>query len=71
MTKAVSELLDALLAWFAERPRSRAEAIEAWRTSCPRLPVWEDAVDSGLVVVTADAVRLTGAGRRRLAAPAD
>ena len=39
------------LAWVAARPRGYAEAIEAWRTSCPRLPAWEDAVDEGLVRV--------------------
>lgn len=30
-------------------PRPYAEVMEAWRTSCPRLTVWEDAVDQGLV----------------------
>jgi len=24
--------------------------IEAWRTSCPRLPVWEEAAERGLIV---------------------
>jgi hypothetical protein len=38
-----------LLEWIGSRPRSHAEVMEAWRTSCPRLPVWEDAVDQGLV----------------------
>lgn len=38
-----------LLDWVAERPRSHGAVIEAWRTSCPRLPAWEDAIDSGLV----------------------
>jgi hypothetical protein len=38
-----------LLEWVAGKPRSYAEAMDAWRTSCPRLPVWEDAVDLGLV----------------------
>ena len=38
-----------LVEWLAARPRPYAEAIEAWRTSCPRLTVWEDAVDRGLV----------------------
>lgn len=38
-----------LVAWVAERPRPYAEVMDAWRTSCPRLPVWEDAVDRGLV----------------------
>ena len=51
MTDTVVEalILD-LLEWLAERDRSYDEAIGAWRTSCPRLPVWEDAVDRGLIV---------------------
>jgi|HubBroStandDraft_2_1064218.scaffolds.fasta_scaffold105097_3 hypothetical protein len=40
-----------LLAWVEARPRTYAETMEAWRTSCPRLPVWEDATDHGLVAV--------------------
>jgi hypothetical protein len=42
-------LLMDLLAWLAPGPRPYAEVMETWRTSCPRLPVWEDAVDLGLV----------------------
>jgi len=38
-----------LVEWVARRPRPYDEVMEAWRTSCPRLPVWEDAVDRGLV----------------------
>jgi hypothetical protein len=38
-----------LVEWIARKPRPYAEVMEAWRTSCPRLPVWEDAVDRGLV----------------------
>ena len=38
-----------LLEWLATRERSYEEVMEAWRTSCPRLPVWEDANDRGLV----------------------
>ena len=37
------------LSWVADRPRSYAETMEAWRTSCPRLSVWEDAVIAELV----------------------
>jgi hypothetical protein len=37
------------LDWIAARPRSYADVMEAWRTSCPRLPVWEDAISRGLV----------------------
>jgi hypothetical protein len=39
-------LLD-LVEWVAKGPRSYAEVMEAWRTSCPRLPVWETAMDRG------------------------
>jgi len=35
----------------AARPRTYGETIEAWRTSCPRLPVWEDATMNGLVAI--------------------
>jgi hypothetical protein len=40
-----------LLSWIAARPRSYGETMEAWRTSCPRMPVWEDATANGLVTV--------------------
>jgi hypothetical protein len=36
-----------LLEWLAREPRSYADVIDAWRTSCPRLTVWEDAIDRG------------------------
>ena len=38
-----------LIEWINREPRTYAEVIEAWRTSCPRLTVWEDAIDRGLV----------------------
>jgi hypothetical protein len=38
-----------LVEWVAERPRAYADVMEAWRTSCPRLTIWEDAVDHGFV----------------------
>ncbi len=44
-------LIQQLLVWVAARPRCYADVMEAWRTSCPRLPVWEAAVDGGLVRV--------------------
>jgi hypothetical protein len=40
-----------LLTWAAERPRTYGEAMDDWRTSCPRLPIWEDAVDARLIEV--------------------
>ncbi|HEX2216755.1 MAG TPA: hypothetical protein VHG27_08720 [Xanthobacteraceae bacterium] len=39
------------LAWVAERPRPYGETMEAWRTSCPRLSIWEDAVRDSLVAL--------------------
>lgn len=44
----VSLVLD-LAEWVAVRPRTYREAMSAWRTSCPRLTIWEDAIDSGVV----------------------
>ena len=38
-----------LVEWIAKEPRSYAQTMDAWRTSCPRLAVWEEAVDRGLV----------------------
>ena len=38
-----------LVEWVAREPRLYSEVIETWRTSCPRLTIWEDAVDRGLV----------------------
>ena len=38
-----------LLEWIAARPRSYAEVIDVWRTSCPRLTIWEDACGNGLI----------------------
>src|SRR5215204_5049242 len=40
-----------LLAWVAARPRTYRETMEAWRTTCPRLTIWEDAIADGLVSV--------------------
>ena len=38
-----------LVEFVAKQPRPYAEVIEAWRTSCPRLTIWEDAIDKNLV----------------------
>ena len=39
-----------LLEWIGREPRSYADVIDAWRTSCPRLTVWEDAMDRGFAL---------------------
>lgn len=38
-----------MIEWIGPEPRSYVEVMDAWRTSCPRLTVWEDAVERGLV----------------------
>jgi len=45
----VERLVNDLLAWIGHRPRPYGDVQEVWRTSCPRLPVWEEAVDHGYV----------------------
>jgi hypothetical protein len=71
-TGTVDALILDLLEWLGRADRSYAETLEAWRTSCPKLPVWEDASDRGLVFLEADdtgrtVVRVTPAGQHLLA----
>ncbi len=47
----VDALILDLLEWVASRERSYADVMDAWRTSCPKLTIWEDANDRGLVAV--------------------
>lgn len=54
------------LNWVADRPRTYDEAMEAWRTSCPRLSVWEDSIIDGLVCLERSIVTLTPRGRETL-----
>jgi hypothetical protein len=49
MMDAVEALVLDLLDWLLVRVRTYEEVMDAWRTSCPRLPVWEDANDRGLI----------------------
>ncbi len=46
---AVDALVLDLLEWIDATPRPYDEVMEAWRTSCPRLPVWEEANERGFV----------------------
>jgi D-3-phosphoglycerate dehydrogenase / 2-oxoglutarate reductase len=48
----VDPLILDLLEWIGIGPRPYLEVMEVWRTSCPRLPVWEDANDRGFIVRT-------------------
>jgi D-3-phosphoglycerate dehydrogenase len=69
MTDTVVEslILD-LLEFVARQDRTYEEVMDAWRTSCPKLPVWEDANDRGLLVFEKKdgqtVVRLTAAGKK-------
>jgi D-3-phosphoglycerate dehydrogenase len=49
MTDTVDCLVLDLLEWLGSSPRPYAEVLDAWRTSCPRLPVWEEANDRGYI----------------------
>ena len=72
MSDPVEPLILDLLEWIGSTPRPYAEVMEAWRTSCPRLPVWEEANARGYLeqrhpAGSAAVVVVTEAGRRRLA----
>jgi hypothetical protein len=72
MPEPLSLLMREFLAWVSSRRRSYAEAMEAWRSSCPRLTVWEDALADGLIQVESPGglrqseVTLTPRGRAAL-----
>ena len=68
MSETLRPLILDLVAFVAERPRPYAEVLDAWRTSCPRLTVWEDAVDAGLVRLQDGIVEATAKGRSALTA---
>jgi hypothetical protein len=66
----VESLILELLEWVESRERTYEEVIDAWRTSCPRLPVWEDANERALLLTEEvngrSVVRITTAGRALL-----
>jgi hypothetical protein len=71
--RAPQALLLDLVEWVAHEPRTHAAVMATWRTSCPRLPVWEDAVEQGYVARDArpgqaGGVVVTVAGREFLTA---
>jgi hypothetical protein len=72
MSDETDALILDLVEWVAAQPRAYSDVIDAWRTSCSRLPVWEDAVDRELVVRShkkggTAMVEVTAAGRVLLA----
>ena len=76
MPEAADPLVLDFVEWIAREPRAYSEVIGAWRTSCPRLTIWEDAADRGyvtretiagfgiVVTVTEDGERLLRANGR-------
>ena len=67
VTDTIRALVLDLLEWVSSRRRSYEETIDAWRTSCPRLQVWEEATDLELIAIEASdrrpVVTVTPAGR--------
>jgi hypothetical protein len=49
MTDRIDVLVLDLLEWLGSSPRPYSEVLEAWRTSCPSFPVWEEANDRGYI----------------------
>ena len=71
MAETTDPLVLDLVEWIAREPRLYSEVIETWRTSCPRLTIWEDAVDRGFVTRETVAgaglrVAVTGGGEKFL-----
>jgi hypothetical protein len=76
MSESVDPLVLDFVEWIAREARAYSEVIGAWKTSCPRLTIWEDAADRGYVTretvkgfglvvrVTADGERLLRAHGR-------
>ena len=58
MPDPVDSLILDLLEWLGPRGKVYADVMDAWRTSCPRLPVWEDANERGFI----ECRRLEGSG---------
>jgi hypothetical protein len=75
MTDTLTASTRQLLEWVARTPRTYGEAMDAWRSSCPRFTVWEDALEAALIEVEASnglgtnaaRVTLTPLGRALLA----
>jgi len=49
MVETADPLVLDFVEWIAREPRAYAEVVDTWKTSCPRLTIWEDAADRGYV----------------------
>jgi hypothetical protein len=63
-----SLLLREFLDWVAARPRSYDDTVEAWRSSCARHPVLDDAFTARLIASVGRTVVLTSTGEALLRA---
>ncbi len=68
MSPPVRLLTLQFLAWIDARPRTYAEARQAWRSTCPTTCAWEDAISEGLTEFETGDARLTDHSRVRLSA---
>lgn len=70
MSDTVDALVLDLLEWVGSGTRPYDEVLDAWRTSCPRLPVWEEANERGFIECrhtgTGDLISVSAVGRRHL-----
>jgi hypothetical protein len=49
-TDTLDPLVLDFVEWVAGEQRSYADVLDAWKTSCPRLTVWEEASERGFVM---------------------
>jgi hypothetical protein len=66
MSDVTAPLILDFLEWLSAGPKPYGEVMDAWRSSCPRLTIWEDALDNGLVHRLDGSVALTPLGREQL-----
>jgi hypothetical protein len=70
--KAAAAALTLQFLGFVADGRTYGETMEAWRSTCPRMPIWEDAVRDGLVrienggAMKSSRIVLTARGKARL-----
>jgi len=70
--KAAAAALTLQFLGFVAEGRTYGETMEAWRSTCPRMPIWEDAVRDGLVrienggAMKSSRIVLTARGKARL-----
>jgi hypothetical protein len=72
MSSDVDGLTLQFLEWVAAKPRTYSDVMDAWKSSCPRISIWENALHDGLIRVERDSgsqssnVTLTPHGRSLL-----